>query len=217
MAPSSSKKAAGSSGNLRSRQKEERRTDILKAAITVIATRGYHQTRISDIAEEAGVAYGLVYHYFGSKEKILAAVFESIWERFSKRIEHISGRNLTVEQKLVMIAMYMLDTYIARPDLIRLLVHEVVRARNIEDLEDMEIVRRIIGMIEAICQAGVERGELNADADARLLALMFFGSVEMVLSALSSGLYEAPAHARETRRIKQIVKAFLLGGSFRKS
>lgn len=215
MPPASSKKSTPPAGNLRSRQKEERRTDILKAAITVMASKGYHQTRISDIAEEAGVAYGLVYHYFGSKDKILSAVFESIWERFSKRIEHISSRNLTMEQKLVMIAMYMLNTYAARPDLIRLLVHEVVRARNIEDLEDMEIVRRIIGMIEDICREGVERGELYADADPRLHALMFFGSVEMVLSALSSNLYDAPRGAREVRAIKQKVKTFVLAGSFR--
>lgn len=218
MAPSPSRKSTpAATGNLRSRQKEERRTDILKAAIAVMSTRGYHQTRISDIAEEAGVAYGLVYHYFGSKDKILSAVFESIWERFSRRIEQITAHNLTAEQKLVMIAMYMLDTYIARPDLIRLLVHEVVRARNIEDLEDMEIVKRIIGMIEDICRGGVERGELDADADPRLHALMFFGSVEMVLQGLSSNLYDAPSGAREVRRIKQKVKAFLLGGSFSKS
>lgn len=213
----SSRKSTPSSGNLRTRQKEERRTHILKAAIAVMATKGYHQTRISDIAEEAGVAYGLVYHYFGSKDKILSAVFESIWERFSKRIEQITAHNLTAEQKLVMIAMYMLDTYIARPDLIRLLVREVVRAQNIEDLEDLEIVKRIIGMIEAICRQGVELGELDADADPRLHALMFFGSVEMVLQGLSSNLYTAPKGAREVRLIKQKVKAFLLGGSFRKT
>ena len=50
--------------------KDERREQILKAALKVFALRGFAATKISDIAKEAGLSHGLVYHYFASKEEI---------------------------------------------------------------------------------------------------------------------------------------------------
>jgi AcrR family transcriptional regulator len=52
---------------------------ILDAAVRVFAARGYESSRVGDIAKEAGVAYGLVYHYYGSKEAVLEAVFREAW------------------------------------------------------------------------------------------------------------------------------------------
>ena len=53
----------------------ERRRQILDGAVRVFARQGFHATRVSDIADEADVAYGLVYHYFQSKEKVLDEIF----------------------------------------------------------------------------------------------------------------------------------------------
>ena len=60
---------------------EDKRTLILQAAVRVFAAEGYEATRVGDIAKEAGVAYGLVYHYFGSKDAVLEAVFREQWGR----------------------------------------------------------------------------------------------------------------------------------------
>ena len=46
----------------------DKRRMILDAAVRVFARQGFHHCRVSDVADEAGVAYGLVYHYFDSKE-----------------------------------------------------------------------------------------------------------------------------------------------------
>ena len=58
-----------------SKVQEERRRQILQAAVRAFARRGYHACRVSDIAKEAGVAYGLVYHYYKSKDALLEAIF----------------------------------------------------------------------------------------------------------------------------------------------
>ncbi len=58
---------------------EDKRTLILDAAVRVFARRGYHGSRVGDIAEEAGVAHGLLYHYFASKEAVLQAIFRENW------------------------------------------------------------------------------------------------------------------------------------------
>ena len=201
---------------VRSRQKRERQSDILAAAIEVVAEKGYHQTRISDIADRAGVAYGLVYHYFGAKERVLSAIFESLWERFEERIRRILALEVSCVEKLAEISDYMLDTLIARPDVIKLLVQEIVRAHHIKDLPDLEIVRRIIGLIEDIFREGIEHGELPAESDPRLLSFVYFGAVEMTLTALSTGLY-APGRKVSSRQIKDVrrrLRVFLASGSF---
>ena len=62
----------------------DRRKQILQAAVEVFAERGFHKTRVSDIARKADVAYGLIYHYFESKDHVLACVFEENWSIFLK-------------------------------------------------------------------------------------------------------------------------------------
>lgn len=210
----------GRGPGLRMRQKLERQRDILQAAIAVVAEKGYHGTRISDIAERAGVAYGLVYHYFGSKERILNSIFENLWERFGERIQRIAKRDQSGVEKLAEISDYMLDTLIARPDIIRLLVQEVVHARNFKELPDLEIVQRINAMIEGVFRESIRRGELSSDSDPRLLSFAFFGSVEMVLTALSTGVYArgrssgGEVDSRQLKKIKKQMRAFIYGGSF---
>src|SRR5205814_1334712 len=57
----------------------DKRRQILGAAVRVFARSGYHGARVGDIAEEAGVAHGLLYHYFSSKEEVLATIFRENW------------------------------------------------------------------------------------------------------------------------------------------
>ena len=57
----------------------EKRRQILDAAIRTFARQGFHACRVSDIADEAGVAYGLVYHYFRSKDEVLDTLFLERW------------------------------------------------------------------------------------------------------------------------------------------
>src|SRR4030081_1701913 len=58
----------------------DKRRAILDAAVRVFARQGFHTCRVADIADEAGVAYGLVYHYFSSKEQILDTLFLERWD-----------------------------------------------------------------------------------------------------------------------------------------
>jgi AcrR family transcriptional regulator len=55
--------------------REETRSKILETALRVFAARGYDQTSVKQIAQEAGIAQGLLYHYFDSKEHLLQSVF----------------------------------------------------------------------------------------------------------------------------------------------
>src|SRR5205085_2427219 len=63
----------------RSNGSEDKRRLILEAAVRVFARKGYHTCRVGDIAEEAGVAHGLLYHYFRSKDEVLECIFKETW------------------------------------------------------------------------------------------------------------------------------------------
>ena len=73
----------------RSTGSEEKRRQILDAAVRVFARKGFHTCRVGDIAEEAGVAHGLLYHYFVSKDEVLEAVFRENWSVLVERVEAV--------------------------------------------------------------------------------------------------------------------------------
>ena len=57
----------------------DRRRELLNAAVRVFARKGFHASRVGDIAEEACVAHGLLYHYFRSKDEVLSEIKSLVW------------------------------------------------------------------------------------------------------------------------------------------
>src|SRR5688500_7294145 len=109
----------------------DKRRAILDAAVRVFARQGYHATRVSDIADEAGVAYGLVYHYFRSKEAVMTELFSERWSLLiSASNEIYADGKLTPQQKLDRIAGFIIDSYRHDPELMTVIIVEVTRAAN---------------------------------------------------------------------------------------
>ena len=82
----------------------EKRQLILDAAVRVFARQGFHTCRVSDIADEAGVAYGLVYHYFGSKDEVLDTLFVERWDVLLAAIRETDAHATAARDKLHAIA-----------------------------------------------------------------------------------------------------------------
>jgi TetR/AcrR family transcriptional regulator, fatty acid metabolism regulator protein len=109
----------------------DKRRLILDAAITVFARQGFHHCRVSDVADEAGVAYGLVYHYFDSKEQILNELFLERWQIMLDAIAEIDRlEDVPARDKLYMVASFIIDSYRHEPDLMKVIIVEVTRAAN---------------------------------------------------------------------------------------
>ena len=64
---------------------------MLDAAVRVFARKGFHASRVGDIAEEAGVAHGLLYHYFCSKDEVLETIFQENWTVLLERIAAVES------------------------------------------------------------------------------------------------------------------------------
>ena len=76
----------------------DKRRVILDAAVRVFARQGFHTSRVADIADEAGVAYGLVYHYFASKDEVLDTLFLERWEVMLATIRDLDAQQQVREQ-----------------------------------------------------------------------------------------------------------------------
>ena len=108
----------------------DKRRVILDAAVRVFARQGFHTCRVSDIADEAGVAYGLVYHYFQSKDEVLDTLFLERWEAMLAAIDEIDALAISAREKLAGIASFIVDSYRHDPDLMKVIIVEVTRAAN---------------------------------------------------------------------------------------
>ncbi len=72
--------------------KDDRRKQILLAALNIFINRGFAAAKMSDIATEAGISYGLMYHYFQSKEEIYAELVTKAVESSTRGIEQVRAR-----------------------------------------------------------------------------------------------------------------------------
>ena len=160
----------------------DKRRLILDAAIRVFARRGFHHCRVSDVADEAGVAYGLVYHYFGSKEEILNQVFSERWQVMLDAIAEIDRKDVPARDKLYLVASFIIDSYRHEPDLMKVIIVEVTRAANTFGREHLEKIREAYAMIAAIVESAREQGAFKEDISADFAAMCFYGAIEQLLS-----------------------------------
>ena len=159
----------------------DKRRQILDAAVTVFARQGFHATRVSDIADEAGVAYGLVYHYFNSKEEVLNELFV---ERWSLSGGDRGGRRTggSHRERLAAVAGFIFDSYRHDPELMKVIIVEVTRAANSFGRTHLNEIRRAYESIAKIVADGQAAGEFRADVAPRFASLAFYGAVEQLLT-----------------------------------
>lgn len=188
----------------------DKRRLILDAAIRVFAGRGFHHCRVSDVADEAGVAYGLVYHYFGSKEEILNQIFSERWQLMLDAIAEIDRQEVPARDKLQMVASFIIDSYHHEPDLMKVIIVEVTRAANTFGREHLDKIREAYGMIGAIVESARDDGSFKEGISAEFAAMCFYGAIEQLLSGWIFGYL--PATDQEFERAKSLVVETICGG-----
>lgn len=160
----------------------DKRRLILDAAVRVFARQGYGGCRVSDIADEAGVAYGLVYHYFRSKDAVLDTLFLERWNVLVETIREVEEWQVPVDRKLHAVAGFIIDSYRHDPDLMKVIIVEVTRAADTFGRTHLGKIREAYQAIADIVEAGQRRGELRDDITAEFAAMAFYGAIEQVLT-----------------------------------
>jgi TetR/AcrR family fatty acid metabolism transcriptional regulator len=160
----------------------DKRRQILDAAIRVFARQGFHATRVSDIADEAGVAYGLVYHYFKSKDEVLNELFAERWSLLLAAIEETDRAGGPHRARLAAVASFIIDSYRHDPELMKVIIVEVTRAANSFGQTHLPEIRRAYQSIAKIVAEGQEAGAFRRDIDPMFASMAFYGAVEQLLS-----------------------------------
>src|SRR5262249_37201507 len=152
----------------------------LDAAVRVFAHKGFHTSRVGDIAEEAGVAHGLLYHYFSSKDEVLDTIFRDEWADLLGEIDDIESSDDSALEQLRRVAARVLGAWIDRPDIIRVIIREIARSPEVQ-ARIGELVKPIEA-IQRIIIRGQETGEFRSDFDARTAGVVFYGGMEEALA-----------------------------------
>jgi AcrR family transcriptional regulator len=186
-----------------------KRRQILDAAVRAFARKGYHACRVGEIAEEAGVAYGLVYHYFGSKEEVLETIFRETWTLMLARVREVQSEGGPAGEQVRQVTALLLRTWRRDPDLVRVLVHEVTRSPE-QLQQQIDEIGHAYEALQGIVVHGQETGEFKADLDPQLAATIFYGALEEVLTGWVMG--QLPDSDEDIARAEQTVTSLICDG-----
>lgn len=191
-----------------------RRAQIIQAAVEVCADKGYHASRIDDIAARAGLSKGAVYHHFASKQEVFLGVMEMIMDEATSYIEELdeagAGARETMQKTLEML----LDMFREQPKFLRGIFELFFLSAR-----DPEFRERAVGyydsMIEVttrVIRHGIERGEIDDSVDPEAASRVFvMGGDGLMLILL---LLEQPELVEESVRLQADL---LFAGMVRKS
>jgi AcrR family transcriptional regulator len=173
-----------------------RRRELLDAAVQVFARKGFRAARVGDIAEEAGVAHGLLYHYFRSKEEVLETIFRETWQLLEADLDRIEAADVSLREQLRRFARIYLGSWLMTPELIGVLVREVARSPDVG--ERVDELRGVFAALHRMIAAGKERGEVRADCDVAFATFAVYGALEEILTGWVLG--QLPGEEEDVER-----------------
>ena len=185
--------------------RSSRRDDLLAAAVHVFARKGYHTCRVSDIADEAGVSHGLVYHYFTSKDEVLETIFRENWGAIALAIDGIAGLDEEPEEQLRKIAALMLHAWRRDPETVRVLVREISRSPQLQ--ERIGEFQHAFDAIERLIARGQEQGVFDRGLDPRFATYAVWGTLDEVLTGWVLG--RLPSEPDDLDRAEATVTAMV--------
>ena len=162
------------------------------------------------IATEAGIAYGLVYHYFKNKEEILNTIFEERWERVTERLEEAEKAGANTRERLCGIAEVFIEAYRARPQVVEVLLLEFTRMSKFLEPVQLEQIGRAFTVVRRVLEQGQADGEVRREFPSAILMLLFVGGLQMILQSQVLGVFHPP-ESFELRGREMVVDAFFNG------
>jgi TetR/AcrR family transcriptional regulator, fatty acid metabolism regulator protein len=192
----------------RSIAQEEKRRLILDAAVRVFARDGFHTSRVGDIAEEAGVAHGLLYHYFSSKDEVLLTVFSENWSDLLVRFEGVEASDEPADEKLRGLVKILLRTWRNDPALVTVMVREVGRSPHLAT--QVDDIGRAFAVIQRVVEQGQADGVFRPDVDPLLASWVIYGGLEEILTGWVMG--RLPDGDEEVARAERTIVDLVCGG-----
>jgi AcrR family transcriptional regulator len=182
-----------------------RREELLAAAVRVFARKGYHTCRVSDIADEAGVSHGLVYHYFASKDEVLETIFRENWGPMATAIEGIAATDDDAAEQIRKVSALVLHSWRRDRETVRVLVREISRSPVLQ--ERIDEFQHAFDALEGIIRRGQESGAFDPALDPRFATYALWGTLDEILTGWVLG--RLPGEGGDVDRAETTVSAML--------
>ncbi|KIL26190.1 hypothetical protein B4133_2766 [Bacillus altitudinis] len=179
------------------KQKRPKYMQIIDAAVVVIAENGYHQSQVSKIAKQAGVADGTIYLYFKNKEDILISLFKEKMGQFIERMENDIQKKPSAKEKLLLLIREHFRL-LSQDHHLALVTQLELRQSNLELRQKInEVLKGYLNMLDSILAEGKKTGEFRQNLDVRLARQMVFGTIDETATTwvMNDQKYDLPALA----------------------
>lgn len=161
----------------------EKQMSIMNAAEKLFAVTGFDGTSVRDIAREAGVNLAMISYYFGSKEKLMEAVFEQKTERTRIKVENLlQDSTLTNLQKVNILIEDYVDKFISQQQFHKIMLQEQLIEKDTPIAGFIhELKKRNLHSIKKLIQDGQKSGEFRKNIDIVLMMTTMVGTVSQMI------------------------------------
>jgi TetR/AcrR family fatty acid metabolism transcriptional regulator len=161
----------------------DKRARILDGALRVFAAKGFYNTRVSEVAKEAGVADGTIYNYFKSKDDLLISLFEDRMARILSRLEaELKG---DVEARIRRYIELHLSMAEVDPELAEFVTVELRQSDKFLREYDNPKFQEYLRVLSSLIEQGQAQGVFRRGLEARLMARAIFGALDELVLTLT--------------------------------
>lgn len=184
---------------------------LINSAIRVFAEMGYHGSRVADVVKEAGVAHGLFYHYFPSKEDLLICIFQEAWMNMLSFIDKAAKSKDDPLENLRLAIRYMVKNFAVNSSLIKVLVLDVPRCAKFYEEENQELYRSAFTSLEKIVEEGKKRNVFNKNVTSSLASHLVYGAIDSIIRKYVYDPRFDPGKINQEEIVVQVTRMLLHG------
>jgi TetR/AcrR family fatty acid metabolism transcriptional regulator len=180
--------------------------DIIEAAIKIFAETGYHNAKISKVAEVAGVATGSVYVYFKNKENILLRIFSDLWMKLHSELELIvSNQSISDTEKLDSMIDLIFDVFSEKHELALVFVNEQNHIQRSNQGGFTDYYSKFLDQGEIIIKHGIKKGCFSEHIDITIFRNFVFGAIRHLVHCWAQNPKKFPIN-KTRMNVKLLIK-----------
>lgn len=161
----------------------EKSRQILDAAVRVFARNGYYNSRVSDIAKEAGIASGTIYLYFKTKDDILVTLFRERMAEFVAHLRKMTAALPDARTKLRRLVALHFELLESNPDLAEVVQVELRQGQKFFRGASAHEIQAYFALIGSILDEGVAAGHFRKDLPVKVATKVLFGAVDQMATS----------------------------------
>lgn len=188
--------------------KADKRERILRAAVKVFARKGFYATRVSEIAQAAGVADGTIYLYFDNKDAVLVSIFEDRIQKLIAFLRAALEKETSFEARFRRVIELQLGLLEGQRDLAEVITVNLRQSSRLLKEYAAPLFTQYLDVIAGVVREGQAAGVVRPDVSPRIVARSVWGALDALALTWAIGHGE-PGNLR--RAAGQVAEMFLGG------